>query len=70
MGDLVELRDDSGLSVIMRVTEQIFVSDKEGERSYPTLSNIVTVTPGSWADMAPDMEWADFTTEEWADMPS
>lgn len=70
MGDLVELRDDSGLSVIMRVTEQIFVSDKEGERSYPTLSNIVTVTPGSWADMAPDLEWADMTTEEWADMPS
>jgi hypothetical protein len=69
LGDLVELRDNSGLATIMRVTEQIFVSDKEGVRRYPTLQINVVVTPGSWADMGPTPEWADMTTEHWSDMP-
>lgn len=69
LGDLVELRNNSGLATIMRVTEQIFVSDKEGIRRYPTLQINVVVTPGSWADMGPTPEWDDMTTEEWDDMP-
>ena len=69
LGDLVELRNDSGTSSIMRVTEQIFVSDKEGVRSYPTLSLFQVVTAGSWADMAPEVVWDDFDLEEWEDMP-
>ena len=69
LGDLVELRNDSGTSSIMRVTEQIFVSDKEGVRSYPTHSLFQVVTAGSWADMAPEVVWDDFDLEEWEDMP-
>lgn len=68
LGDLVELRNNSGLATIMRVTEQIFVSDKEGVRRYPTLQINITITPGSWADMGPTPEWADMTTEFWEDM--
>jgi hypothetical protein len=38
LGDKVEMRNAEGETTIRRVTEQIFVSDQEGERSYPTLS--------------------------------
>lgn len=69
LGDLVELRDDDGATSQMKVTEQIFVDDKEGERAYPTLSMNVFVTPGSWLSMGPTLEWDDMTTEEWEDMP-
>jgi hypothetical protein len=44
------------------VTEQIFISDDEGgDRSYPTLSMVVGVTPGSWE--------ARSETEHWDDVP-
>lgn len=69
LGDLVEIRDDDGATSIMQVTEQIFVSDREGERSFPTLSVNEFITPGSWLDMAPTLVWDDMTTEEWDDMP-
>jgi len=68
LGDLVELRNDSGTASIMRVTEQIFSSDKEGIRRYPTLELYTVVTIGSWASFNPDIEWQDMTTEEWQDM--
>lgn len=43
LGDIVEMQKDNGATVkLMRVTEQIFVSDAEGDRSYPTLSDILT----------------------------
>jgi hypothetical protein len=65
LGDLVEFRNVDGVSSIMRVSEQIFVSDEQGDRSYPTLSVELTATPGSWAaDDAPDT-WAE-ATETWA----
>lgn len=38
LGDLVELRNEDGVLFPRRITEQIFVDDKEGERAYPTLS--------------------------------
>lgn len=37
LGDIVEIRNQDGEASPRRITEQIFVSDKEGERSYPTL---------------------------------
>jgi len=40
LGDLVELRRYDDASSSMRVTEQIFVSDNQGDRSYPTLAPI------------------------------
>lgn len=37
LGDIVEMRNADGVTAFMRVTEQIFVSDINGDRSYPTL---------------------------------
>jgi hypothetical protein len=68
LGDLVELRDDDGATSYVQVTEQIFTSDTNGDRSFPTLSLNTFVTTGSWLSMGLT-EWADMTTEEWADMP-
>lgn len=71
LGDLVEERDDDGATNQMQVTEQIFVSDKEGERSYPTLSINTFITPGSWAAWDYNQVWEDLdlNPETWADQP-
>jgi hypothetical protein len=39
LGDIVELRKSDDIATPMRVSEQIFVSDSEGDRAYPTLSS-------------------------------
>lgn len=68
LGDLVELRNVDGATNNMRVTEQIFVSDSEGERSYPTLAINLFITPGSWIAWDYNQVWADLgPTEYWAD---
>lgn len=70
LGDLVEKRNDSGTTDNMQVTEQIFVSDNEGERSYPTLSLNTFITPGSWIAWDYNQVWAEVPdTEHWADQP-
>jgi hypothetical protein len=48
LGDIVEMRTGDGVTNNMRVTEQIFVSDGEGDRAYPTLAVDLFITPGSW----------------------
>jgi hypothetical protein len=68
LGDLVEQRNRDGMANQMRVTEQIFVSDKEGPRRYPTLTLNTFVNTGSWLSLG-TKQWADFTTEEWAQLP-
>lgn len=57
LGDLVELRDETGYASEMLVTEQIFVEDGEGERSYPTLVLSATVNPGSWLAWGGGLAW-------------
>jgi hypothetical protein len=70
LGDLVELRNVDGAVSNMLVTEQIFVSDKQGERSYPTLSVYQFVMPGTWFSEVPSQHWADLPdTDHWADNP-
>jgi hypothetical protein len=70
LGDLVEQRDGDGNSNYMRVTEQIFVSDGEGERSYPTLEVNQFITTGSWLSWTGDKKWVDYgETEFWEDQP-
>lgn len=68
LGDLVELHGKDGIATNMRVTEQIFVSDDEGERSYPTLSVKQLVTPGSWLAEGTRV-WFDYddNSTAWAD---
>lgn len=68
LGDLVEQRSDSGSRRVMRVTEQIFVSDKEGERSYPTLAQDSLIVAGSWDATLATKHWDDYTTETWDSM--
>lgn len=65
LGDLVEKRSTGGSVVQMRVTEQIFVSDKEGEKSYPTLTFNEILVPGSWDAVPPSKYWDIYTTEVW-----
>lgn len=48
LGDLVEIQTSSGATQRMRITEQIFIDDAEGERGYPTLESEMFITPGSW----------------------
>lgn len=65
LGDLVDMRNEDGAVNRMRVTEQIFVSDKEGDRSYPTLAVNLFITPGSWLTLG-NKKWVDFgLTEYW-----
>ena len=71
LGDLVEIFGKDGYSSVVRVTEQIFASDEQGDRSYPTLSTFKTVTPGSWSGMG-DLVWLDYDDElttYWTSMP-
>lgn len=64
LGDLVEVRDQDGIVNTMNVVEHIFVSDKEGERSYPTLALDQTVIPGTWDAYTADRVW-DNATGTW-----
>lgn len=65
LGDLVEEQDATGFGNQMLVTEQIFVSDDTGDRSYPTLTLSQTIVPGTWIDVTPPTEeWADVATDQ------
>lgn len=67
LGDIVEMRNIDGATNQMRVTEQIFVSDAEGERSYPTLVLNLFITAGSWLAWDFNQVWAD-ADGEWVDL--
>jgi len=72
VGDIVEQRNDKGFANFLRVTEQILTCDAEGDKSYPTLSKVLSITPGSWAAWDAEQDWnevPDSATSEWADMP-
>jgi hypothetical protein len=70
LGDLVQLRNVNGATTDMQVTEQIFVSDREGDRSYPTLAINQFVTPGSWLEVPTEQVWQDLgLTEYWGNQP-
>lgn len=71
LGDLVEQRNIDGVTNVMQVTEQIFISDSEGDRSYPTLSLNKFITPGSWSAWDYNQVWEDLADDDttWADQP-
>lgn len=69
LGDLVDMRRSDGAGNSMRVMEQIFVSDGEGERAYPTLAVNQFITPGSWLAWDYNQTWGSMsadTTTVWA----
>ena len=66
VGDMVEKQSADNITNTMRITEHIFVSDKDGDRSYPTLSIDQVITPGSWLSWDNNKEWDDMgATEYW-----
>lgn len=67
LGDLVEMRSSEGVTTNMRVTEQIFVSDSEGERSYPTLTIDTFVMSGTWIAWDYDQVWPE-AIGTWGDL--
>lgn len=70
LGDIVETRNTDGVTNYMRVTEQIFVSDRNGERSYPTLTINVFINTGSWLSWLNNKVWSEMgETEYWEDQP-
>lgn len=69
LGDIVEMRNTDGVANNMRVTEQIFVSDAEGDRAYPTLALNTFITTGSWLSWLHNKTWSELTTEVWEDQP-
>lgn len=71
LGDIVEQRSGDGLVNQMQVTEQIFIHDSEGERSYPTLSLFKFITPGSWASWDANQTWLDLDADPitWSEEP-
>jgi ReqiPepy6 Gp37-like protein len=71
LGDLVELRADDGTTQNMQVTEQIFASDSNGDRTYPTLTVNTFITPGSWLAWDFNKVWFDYDASPmaWEDAP-
>jgi len=65
LGDLVEMRNNDGVTNQMRVTEQIFVSDGQGERTYPTLTINQFIAPDTWLGWNYNQVW-ETATGEWA----
>lgn len=63
LGDLVEARSIDGVTNQMRVTEQIFVSDKQGDRSYPTLTTNLVINTGSWLSWMNNKHWIDLDAD-------
>lgn len=57
LGDLVEMRNNDGVTNQMRVTEQIFVSDAQGERTYPTLTINQFIAPDTWLGWNYNQVW-------------
>lgn len=68
LGDVVEIRSSDGIITYKRVSEQIFVSDSEGEKSYPTFSMNAFVAANTWLSQLESKVWQDFgLTEYWID---
>lgn len=67
LGDIVEVRSESGGTAYMRVVEQIFKCDSAGEASYPSLITKSFINPGTWASWKYDVEWSSMGSGEfWA----
>lgn len=65
LGDRVELMTQFNYSSHMRITEQIFTSDADGVRSYPTLSDETLVNQDSWLAQSVSRLWNN-ATGNWA----
>jgi hypothetical protein len=73
LGDLVEMRNKDGKVSYKRVTEQIFVSDDNGDRSYPTLYADIFAGENDWLSYNnKSTVWLDYDsdlTTTWKSLP-
>lgn len=69
LGDLVEMRDSNGNFNKMLVTEHIWSSDEQGDKSYPTLTLYLHAESGSWLSWPQQREWVSMTSETWGSLP-
>lgn len=73
VGDLVEMRNVDGIITYKRVTEQIFVCDAQGERSYPTLVEDMFQNTIDWLSYTnklttwQDFEYFGYVLSDWND---
>lgn len=65
LGDIVEVRSETGTTAYMRVEEQIMVQDDSGQRSYPGLVIRQFINAGTWASWKYDVEWTAMGSEEY-----
>lgn len=66
LGDLVTAQNATGVVESMKVIEQIFVQDKEGFRSYPTLAVRSVIGADTWLGWNANQVWADMgLTDYW-----
>ena len=68
LGDIVMVRTRAGNRMIARVSEQIFISDAEGIRTFPTLREEQSIILGTWFSPEYNIIW-NAATGEWADQP-
>lgn len=72
LGDLVEMRNKDGIISYKRITEQIFVTDAQGERSYPTLVADIYTGENDWLSWdSKQTAWIDYdadTTTTWGSL--
>jgi hypothetical protein len=66
LGDLVTMQSPNGVQNSMRVAEQTFVCDEQGDKNYPSLIVELTAQPGSWGAEDPTDTWGAATTETWS----
>lgn len=71
LGDVVEMQNMDGVANQMRVTEQIFVQDSTGVRSYPTLTTNLFINTGSWLSWLNNKQWIDLDADptSWSEQP-
>lgn len=71
LGDVVEMQNIDGVANQMRVTEQIFVQDSTGVRSYPTLTTNLFINTGSWLSWLNNKQWIDLDADptSWSEQP-
>jgi hypothetical protein len=68
LGDLVEQRGTNGVINFLRVSEQIFTIDENGESSYPTFTVYLSLTAEEWLAIPAVKVWDDYVDEVWDDV--
>lgn len=58
LGDYVDLVGDGGVGARMMIIENIFVSDNEGFRSYPTFRMDEHISPDTWSGLRGGEVWS------------